>query len=59
MRRESHVRFWEGGGVQVPSATRLIDRVEFEPRVADLRARIAQLRNIAMLWPLPPRPDAT
>ena len=22
MRRESHVRFWEGGGVQVPSATR-------------------------------------
>src|SRR4051812_32803675 len=24
MRRESHVRFWEGGGVQVPSATRLI-----------------------------------
>src|SRR3954467_2399707 len=24
MRRESHVRFWEGGGVQVPSATRLV-----------------------------------
>src|SRR3954447_9860073 len=23
MRRESHVRFWEGGGVQFPSATRL------------------------------------
>src|SRR4051812_48492645 len=23
MRRESHVRVWEGGGVQVPSATRL------------------------------------
>ena len=22
MRRESHVRFWEGGGVQFPSATR-------------------------------------
>ena len=23
MRRESHVRFWEGGGVRFPSATRL------------------------------------
>jgi gluconate 2-dehydrogenase alpha chain len=23
MRRESHVRFWEGGGVRLPSATRL------------------------------------
>jgi RNA-directed DNA polymerase len=24
MRREPHVRFWEGGGVKVPSATRLV-----------------------------------
>jgi RNA-directed DNA polymerase len=24
MRRESHVRFWEGGGVRLPSATRLV-----------------------------------
>jgi len=24
MRRESHVRFWEGGGVRLPSATRLL-----------------------------------
>jgi hypothetical protein len=25
MRRESHVRFWEGGGVRLPSATRLVN----------------------------------
>ena len=25
MRRESHVRFWEGGGVRLPSATRPIN----------------------------------
>ena len=24
MKREFHVRFWEGGGVQFPSATRLM-----------------------------------
>ena len=28
MRRESHVRFWEGRGVQLPSATRLVIALE-------------------------------
>jgi hypothetical protein len=27
MRRESHVRFWEGGGVRLPSATRRASRM--------------------------------
>src|SRR3954469_12440533 len=31
MRRESHVRFWEGGGVQFPSATRLVMAFETFP----------------------------
>ena len=34
MRRESHVRFWEGGGVQFPSATRRKFSVLFCPRVS-------------------------
>jgi putative ABC transport system permease protein len=33
MRRELHVRFCEGGGVQLPSATRLFDRLRAVPGV--------------------------
>ena len=43
MRRESQVRFWEGRGVRVPSATRLIchcrTRREAEALQASLKAR--------------------
>jgi RNA-directed DNA polymerase len=45
MRRELHVRFCEGGGVQVPSATRLVlgfeHRTEAEQFLAELRERFA------------------
>ena len=45
MRRESHVRFWEGGGVQVPSATRPLVhcRSEAEARsvLEAIRGRLA------------------
>ena len=30
MRRESHVRFWEGAGVRFPRATRLVESVKSE-----------------------------
>ena len=30
MRRESHVRFCEGGGVRLPSATRLVRSIKHE-----------------------------
>jgi RNA-directed DNA polymerase len=46
MRRESHVRFWEGGGVRLPSATRLVAgferKADAERFLTDLRARLAQ-----------------
>jgi RNA-directed DNA polymerase len=47
MRRESHVRFREGGGVRFPSATRLVvgfqDRPEAERFLAELRERFAKV----------------
>lgn len=46
MRRESHVRFREGGGVRFPSATRLVvgfeHREEAERFLAELRERFAK-----------------
>jgi len=46
MRRELHVRFCEGGGVQLPSATRLVvgfqHRDDAERFLADLRERFAR-----------------
>src|SRR3954463_14378142 len=46
MRRESHVRFWEGGEVQFPSATRPIvgfqHRHDAERFLIDLKERLAQ-----------------
>jgi RNA-directed DNA polymerase len=46
MRRESHVRFWEGGGVQVPSATRLVIGCQHEAEARQLlvalKDRLAQ-----------------
>jgi RNA-directed DNA polymerase len=46
MRRELHVRFCEGGGVQLPSATRLVvgfqHRAEAERFLAELRERFAR-----------------
>ena len=46
MRRESHVRFWEGGGVQFPSATRLVIGCQHEAEarqlLAELKDRLAQ-----------------
>src|SRR3954468_2173945 len=44
MRRESHVRFWEGGGVQVPSAT---------PLVQDLVLRVRCTRYRRERWLTP------
>ena len=32
MRRELHVRFWEGGGVKLPSATRLVVMARYQGR---------------------------
>jgi RNA-directed DNA polymerase len=44
MRRELHVRFCEGGGVQFPSATRLVVGFEHEADARrfwdDMRARL-------------------
>jgi len=48
MRRESHVRFCEGGGVKFPSATRLIvgfqHKSEAERFLAELRERFRKFR---------------
>jgi RNA-directed DNA polymerase len=48
MRRELHVRFCEGGGVQLPSATRLVvgfeHREEAERFLGALRERFARFR---------------
>src|SRR3954471_7211316 len=44
MRRESHVRFWEGGGVQFPSATRLVQDLV-------LRARCIRYRRERWVTP--------
>jgi RNA-directed DNA polymerase len=41
MRRELHVRFCEGGGVQLPSATRLIVHCRTEKEAQEMRAVIA------------------
>jgi len=38
MRRESHVRFCEGGGVRFPSATRRIDGLHFANDTAESAA---------------------
>src|SRR3954454_22671988 len=49
MRRESHVRFWEGGGVQVPSATRLVVGFELEADARRFRdAMRARLEEFAL-----------
>ena len=46
MRRESHVRFYEGGGVRFPSATRLVilcrTREEAEAALEDVRAWVSE-----------------
>ena len=46
MRREPHVRFWEGGGVRLPSATRLALGCQYEAEarqlLAELKDRLAQ-----------------
>jgi len=46
MRRELHVRFREGGGVQFPSATRLVVGFQYRPEaerfLAELRERFAK-----------------
>src|SRR3954464_9361573 len=49
MRRESHVRFWEGGGGQVPSATRLVVGFEHEADARRFRdAMRARLEEFAL-----------
>src|ERR1700726_4197429 len=40
MRREPHVRFREGGGVRLPSATRLVVLVDAHPQRAWLRKAV-------------------
>ncbi len=42
MRRESHVRFCEGGGVKLPSATRLVLGCQYE---ADGKQLLADLED--------------
>ena len=46
MRRESHVRFWEGRGVKLPSATRLVvgfqHKRDAEQYLRDLRERLTR-----------------
>ena len=46
MRREFHVRFWEGGGVRFPSATRLVvgfqHKRDAERYLRDVRERLAR-----------------
>jgi hypothetical protein len=51
MRRESHVRFCEGGGVRLPSATRLVRSIKYEclNRVIPLGERHRR-RRIAESW---------
>ncbi len=41
MRREPHVRFREGGGVRLPSATRPIVHCRIEVEAQEVRAAIA------------------
>src|SRR3954452_8314453 len=53
MRRESHVRFWEGGGVQVPSATRLVigiigSKAEACEVMARVQAFLGERLNLAV-----------
>jgi RNA-directed DNA polymerase len=40
MRRELHVRFCEGGGVQLPSATRLVVMCDTKAQVEEARQRV-------------------
>ena len=43
MRRESHVRIWESGGVRFPSATRLSPRLCVSPRGAHVAWPVPEL----------------
>ncbi len=45
MRRESHVRFCEGGGAKLPSATRLVTR---NARILDARHEALDSQRIAV-----------
>ena len=56
MRRELHVRFCEGGGVKLPSATRLV--VGFEHR-AEAERFLAELRERFTKFGLELHPDKT
>ena len=56
MRRESHVRFWEGGGVRFPSATRLVVGFEHE---ADARRFWDAMRARLEEFALTLHPDKT
>jgi hypothetical protein len=42
MRREFHVRFCEGGGVRLPSATRLVVLVDGHPRHDRLHRQVSR-----------------
>jgi len=56
MRRESHVRFCEGGGVRLPSATRLIVGFQHEQ---EARRFLAELRENLAAHGLELHPDKT
>ena len=43
MRRELHVRFCEGGGVQLPSATRLVVMCDTKRQVEEARQRVSRV----------------
>jgi len=58
MRRESHVRFWESGGVRFPSATRLPPRLRRGQRSPDIDRSLSELlqRKEAAFEPWRPDP---
>ena len=56
MRRESHVRFCQGGGVRFPSATRLVIGFEHEE---DARRVVAVLGKRLARFGLTLHPDKT
>jgi hypothetical protein len=53
MRRESHVRFCEGGGVRFPSATRLVILCRMRPQVEQALREVRATLGLPRLQPHP------
>ena len=56
MRRESQVRFWEGRGVRVPSATRLVAGFQYK---RDAERFLCDLKDRLAVFSLELHPDKT